>query len=319
MYYNRRQCTDNDDVVNRNESVRAYATMLSMDELRVLTPRDYTAHHLGALHELPHVPTQLWLRGQPPPETHRLLSVVGSRDYTTYGKQVVQDLLAGLRGYPIGIISGLARGIDGLAHDAALAAELYTLAIPGSGLDSTVLYPRRHLGLATRILQASGGLLSELPPTTKATKWTFPARNRLMAGLAHATLLIEATERSGTLITARLAVEYNRELLVVPGNIFSPQSLGTHQFLKLGATPITSSADILEVLGLSDATPCPSSLSDDLPTEHQRVLSFLTPNADFDALLTQSHISPEQLSIILMELEINGLITFTNGLYHRRI
>jgi DNA processing protein len=143
-----------------------------------------------------------------------------------------------LAGYPIGIVSGLALGIDAFAHEAALRAGLYTLAVPGSGLGDQVLYPASNRRLADRIVDGGGGLLSELSPDTRAALWTFPQRNRLMAGMCAATLLIEAGEKSGTLITARMAVDYNRELLVVPGSIFSPTSRGCHQFLKLGATPV---------------------------------------------------------------------------------
>ena len=150
----------------------------------------------------------------------KLLAVVGSRHYTNYGKQVVDYLIQGLRGYNIGIVSGLALGIDSLAHEAALTNGLYTLAIPGGGLSDQVIYPARHKPLARRILQKGGGLLSEFAPDFRATAWSFPQRNRLVCGIAHATLIIEASEKSGTLITARLTADYNRELLVVPGNIF---------------------------------------------------------------------------------------------------
>ena len=202
------------------------------------------------LREIPQPPVALNYRGVLPPTDIHLLSVVGSRDFTEYGKQVVNELIDGLKGYPIGIVSGLALGIDSLAHEAALRNNLYTLAIPGGGLSDEALYPASHKPLAHRILEAGGGLLSEYEPDFRATTWSFPKRNRLVAGISRATLLIEAAEKSGTLITARMCTDYNRELLVVPGNIFSKSSIGVHQFLKLGATPVTSAADILEVLGI---------------------------------------------------------------------
>ena len=132
-----------------------------------------------------------------------------------------KHLIEGLRGYPIVIVSGLAYGADAAAHRAALEVGLPTVAVPGSGLDWDILYPRANVGLAREILKAGGALLSEEEPETKAADWTFPKRNRVMAGLSRATLIIEAKELSGSLITARLTVEYNRELLVVPGSIFS--------------------------------------------------------------------------------------------------
>lgn len=202
------------------------------------------------LREIPDPPDSLTYRGALPAPTLTLLAVVGSRKHTPYGKDAVEYLIDGLRGHPIGIVSGLALGIDSLAHKAALAAELYTVAVPGSGLNDEVIYPRSHLGLAHDILAAGGGLLSEYDPGFTATTWSFPKRNRIVTGMSHATLLVEAGERSGTLVSARLASEYDRDVLVVPGTIFSEHSLGCHQFLKLGATPVTTPEDILDALQL---------------------------------------------------------------------
>lgn len=200
--------------------------------------------------EIPEPPKTLNYRGVLPLPDLKLLAVVGSREYTPYGEKVVEYLINGLRGYNIGIVSGLALGIDSLAHNAALANNLYTLAIPGSGLEDRVIYPARHKNLAHKILEQGGGLLSEFAPDFTATNWSFPQRNRLVCGISHATLIIEAAEQSGSLITARLCVDFNRDLLVVPGDIFSNNSRGVHQFLKLGATPVTEAKDILNALGL---------------------------------------------------------------------
>jgi DNA processing protein len=202
------------------------------------------------LREIPQVPVSLNYRGVLPTPDMKLLAVVGSRKYSTYGEQVVEHLISGLAPYNIGIVSGLALGIDSLAHESALKHGMYTLSVPGSGIGDEVIYPASHRPLARKILESGGGLLSEFEPTFTATRWSFTQRNRIMAGMSHATLLIEATEKSGTLITARMAVEYNRELLVVPGNIFSTNCFGTHQFLKLGATPVTTAEDILYALGI---------------------------------------------------------------------
>lgn len=165
-----------------------------------------------------------------PAEDAKWLSVVGSRSCTDYGRQCVRQLISGLRGQNIIIVSGLAYGIDAEAHKAALDAGLTTVSVPGSGLDWKVLYPKANQGLAKQILAASGALLSEFEPMQEARDYTFPQRNRVMVGLSHAVVVIEAKERSGSLITARLTTEYNRELLVVPGSIFSLESKGTHQF-----------------------------------------------------------------------------------------
>ena len=131
--------------------------------------------------EIPDAPKEVYVRGNLPPYGNMCLAVVGSRNYSNYGKQVVDYLISGLRSYPISIISGLALGIDALAHEAALHAGLHTLAVPGSGLDDSVIYPRKNFGLAQKILENGGGLLSEFEPDFRATQWSFPKRNRIMS------------------------------------------------------------------------------------------------------------------------------------------
>ncbi|MCB9814752.1 DNA-protecting protein DprA [Candidatus Nomurabacteria bacterium] len=266
------------------------------------------------LREIPQPPQQLNYRGQLPPSDLKLLSIVGSRKYTTYGKQVVEELVAGLASHPVGIISGLALGIDSLAHEAALANHLYTLAIPGGGLSDQSLYPASHRQLAFRILESNGGLLSEFEPTFKATKWSFPQRNRLVAGISQATLLVEAGEKSGTLITARLTADYNRELLVVPGSIFSKNSLGTHQFLKLGATPVTTSQDILEILNISDNTP-PATIPILLSPAEQSVIDQLNEPTHRDELIRKINLQTHEASQLLMMMELAGHIKSEQNIY----
>jgi len=265
--------------------------------------------------EIPEPPKTLNYRGVLPPADMKLLTIVGSRQYTSYGKQVVDELVAGLRGYNIGIVSGLALGIDSLAHEAALKNDLYTLVIPGGGIDDSVLYPASHKKLAHRILEAGGCLLSEFEPTFKATKWSFPMRNRLQAGLSHATLLIEAAEKSGTLITARLATDYNRELLVVPGSIFSKQHAGIHQFLKLGATPVTCAQDILQVLKIDTKQPKQPTLTDTLSTDEQAVLAALNEPLPRDVLIRTLAMETKEATQLLMLMELGGHIRQDSGIY----
>ncbi|MCA9365368.1 DNA-processing protein DprA [Candidatus Kaiserbacteria bacterium] len=278
--------------------------------LRELKAEEFPA----LLREIPQPPKQLNLRGSLPSQQLKLLSIVGSRKYTTYGKDVVNHLLAGLANYPIGIVSGLALGIDSLAHEAALANNLYTLAIPGGGLDDKVIYPAKHKPLAYRIMEAGGGLLSEFEPNFKATKWSFPQRNRLVAGISYATLLIEAEEKSGTLITARLATDYNRELLVVPGNIFSKNTAGTHQFLKLGAIAITTSEDILDVFGISKSIKETSEPVYDLSETESAVIDLLHEPKSKDDLIRLLKKPTNETMMLLMQMEMKGYITESGGL-----
>ena len=202
-----------------------------------------------ALLEIPQPPEDLWIMGELPRENLIHLCVVGSRKFTSYGREACEKIIAGLRNYPIVIVFGFAMGIDTIAHKKAMQVGLKTIVFPGSGLSSEAMYPKTNIRLMNEVVENGGCLISEFEPDFKATQWSFPMRNRLMAGISKATLIIEAEERSGTLITARLTTEYNRDLLVVPGSIFSSNSKGTNRLLRQGATPITSASDVLEALG----------------------------------------------------------------------
>jgi DNA processing protein len=216
-----------------------------MEDIYKLKPEQFPK----ALLEIPQPPKTLYIRGKLPNEDKIYLAVVGSRKYTSYGKDICERLIKGLKGYPIVIVSGLAIGIDTIAHKAALENGITTISFPGSGLDNTALHPRNNVKLAQQIVDSGGCLISEMEPSWKATLYSFPQRNRLMAGISKAVLIIEAEEKSGTLITARLALDYNRDVLAVPGSAFSSNSNGTNWLIKQGATPVTKSTDILEALG----------------------------------------------------------------------
>ncbi len=281
---------------------------------------DVSSGELPALlREIPQPPVSLNYRGVLPPREITLLSVVGSRKYTSYGKQVADELIGGLKNYPIGIVSGLALGIDSLAHEAALKNNLYTLAIPGGGLGDDVIYPATHKNLARRILEAGGGLLSEYASDFKATDWSFPQRNRLVAGISRATLLIEAAEKSGTLITARMTADYNRELLVVPGSIFSKTSVGVHQFLKLGATPVTCAEDILTVLGIEEMSVGAAKPRPPLNPQQETVLNFLNEPRHRDELIRLLNMNTAQATQLLMIMELNNMLAVHDNIYRALI
>lgn len=280
------------------------------DELKLLSPKQFPP----LLREIPDAPKKLYVRGQLPNKDCKLLAVVGSRAISPYGKQVCEYLIEGLRGYPLAIVSGLAYGVDALAHKIALEVELPCIGVPGSGLGWDVLYPRANVGLAKEIVKKGGALLSEFEEHFKATDYSFPQRNRIMAGMSHATLLIEAKERSGTLITARLATEYNRELLIVPGSIFSAQSKGTHQFLKLGAIPVTEPEDILKALNIQMTDIIRPSLRDDLNDTEQKILEIITTPCSRDELIQKLGLPISEANIVLSTMELKGLISESLGL-----
>lgn len=278
--------------------------------IQELAPEDFPL----ALREIPQPPETLYVRGTlPDPTQFYYLAVVGSRKFTAYGREAVERIIGGLAGYPICIVSGLAMGIDAIAHRAALDAGLPTVAIPGSGLDSSVIYPRSNLVLAREIVENGGALLSEFAPDLRAAPWTFPQRNRIMAGISQSTLVIEAEEKSGTLITARLAVDYNRNVFAVPGSIFSAPSKGTNKLIRQGATPITSAQDLLEELGLveqsfgTDTKQEPLDLTLYTPEEQAILILLDEPMAREDILATVELPSATTLST-LMILEIKGHI-----------
>ena len=264
--------------------------------------------------ELPQPPKQLYIVGTLPDPKSVYLTVVGSREHTGYGQDACTKLIEGLAGYPIIIVSGLALGIDTLAHETALRVGLTTISFPGSGLDVNFIHPRENLELAKRIVDAGGCLLSELKPNQAGAIWTFPQRNRLMAGLAKATLIIEAAYESGTLITARLATEYNRDVLTVPGSIFSETSDGPNMLLRLGATPIRSSKDILEALGfdISNTEEAAQKRMDrlrDCSPEEKEILHILMREPlPRDELARQIDKPIHEMNTILSVMEIKGLI-----------
>ncbi len=260
--------------------------------------------------EIPQPPKTLYMRGKIPPENYVYLAVVGSRKYTSYGHDICEKLIAGLKGYPIVIVSGLALGIDSIAHRAAIKAGLITLGMPGSGLDSKVLYPRNNVNLANEIVEVGGCLLSEFPPTMKSELYTFPQRNRLMAGISKATLVIEAAEKSGTLITARMALDYNRDVLVVPGSVFSTTSIGTNKLIRQGATPITNSDELLEALGFEVEKPIQTEEEKyaDCSKEENKIIELLCEPTERDELIRASGMDIATANALLSIMEIKELI-----------
>ncbi len=267
------------------------------------------------LREISDPPRALNYRGVLPIADRIMLAVVGARKHTAYGKEVAVSLIRGLRGYPITIVSGLALGIDGIAHRTALEVGLPTLAIPGSGLSKEVLYPPSHRKLAEEILDAGGGLLSEFSPETPAAPWTFPKRNRIMAGLSQAVLIIEAAEQSGTLITARLAMECWRDVLAVPGQITSLLSRGPNALIRDGAIPILSPVDILDALGVpqQSAREVGEHVLTSLSEKERSAYLLLTEPVSRDTLFSTLGITPEEGNILVLELEMKGLIRTYGG------
>jgi len=263
-----------------------------------------------ALLEIPQPPEELWIIGDLPKDKLIYLCVVGSRKFTSYGRESCEKIIAGLKGYPIAIISGFAMGIDTIAHKKAMQTGLKTIVFPGSGLSDEAMYPKTNVRLMREVVEGGGCLISEFEPNFKATQWSFPMRNRLMAGISKAVLIIEAEEKSGTLITARLATEYNRDVLVVPGSIFSSNSKGTNKLIRQGATPVTCAGEVLEALGFEKPKDKEkqATLFSDLSPEEKKVVLLLREAMPRDDLIRAMKMPTPNANAILSIMEIKELI-----------
>ena len=283
-----------------------------MTDVRVLRRRELPGL-LAAIHDPPRA---LFLRGEG--ETALLdlptVAVVGARACSSYGRSVARLLARELAAAGAVVVSGMARGIDGEAHRGALDARGITVAVLGCGVDRD--YPAAHAELARRICER-GLVVSEYEPGIEPAPWRFPARNRIIAGLSRATVVVEARERSGALITADFALEEGREVLAVPGEITSALSAGTNALLRLGATPVTCAGDVLESLGVEVVAGDPSP---SLCTDAAALLEHLRDGAlTADELVRSSSIEPAAASAALMELELAGAVALEDGVYRASV
>lgn len=249
-------------------------------------------------------------------EMPKFLCIVGARRHSSYGKEACKKLISGLKGQNISIVSGMALGIDSIVHETAIENGLHTIAFPGSGLNKDKLYPRSNIKLAERIVYSGGALISEFDNNQTSALWTFPKRNRLMAGISHSVIIIEAELVSGTLITSKLAIDYNRDVGALPGQIFSKLSEGPNMLISKGAKVIRSSEDILEILGIDipDSSITQRELFNDLSIEERAVIDYLRiePHS-IDQLIFKSRINAQKLNTILSNLEINNIIEEIKG------
>ena len=257
-------------------------------------------------------PPTLFLRGAAEVEVlgRPAVAIVGARACSTYGAQVARMLGRELAASGLVVVSGLARGVDGEAHRGALDAGGVTVAVLGCGIDRD--YPAAHTELARRICER-GLVVSEYEPGVEPAPWRFPARNRIIAGLTAATVIVEARERSGALITADFALEDGREVFAVPGEITSMLSTGTNRLLRQGATPLTSTEDVLELFGLSPGQRPPAPT---LSIVAAKLLERLADGAvSADELARATELEPGRLAAGLAELELAGLVAEAEGRY----
>ena len=263
------------------------------------------------LARIPDPPPSLWLRGDVDPTllADTAVAIVGARACSGYGRSVARMLSGGVAEAGAVVISGLARGIDGEAHRGALAVAGKTVAVLGCGIDRD--YPAAHAELARAIVPAGGLVASEYEPGVEPAPWRFPARNRIIAGLAAATVVVEARERSGALITADFALEDGREVLAVPGEITSSLSAGANALLRQGATPATSTADVLEAIGLE---PRPASGADPADPSTAAILEAVAEGAaTADELVRATGLPAGDVATALTLLELAGTVAVEEG------
>jgi DNA processing protein len=261
------------------------------------------------LASIPDAPFILWLKGLASCLSKPAVAVVGSRAATPYGLEAASRLAGDLAAAGVLVISGLARGVDSAAHRAALAAGGDTVAVLGSGVD--VIYPPEHQRLAVEVA-AHGAVVSEFPPGTPPVAFHFPARNRIISGLSQAVVVVEAAERSGSLITAGFALEQGRDVMAVPGSVLSGRHRGCHALIRDGAAVVESAEDVLAELRtsfLACSVPTPE------PTASDPILGTMAPGESYDveALGRETGLSPAQLLPRLLELELRGVVRRIDG------
>jgi DNA processing protein len=269
----------------------------------ILTDPEYPA----LLKEIYNPPPVLYYKGTLTKNDEFCLSVVGSRKCSDYGQNATRDIVKGLAQAGITIVSGLALGIDALAHFVALENQARTIGVLGCGID--IMYPATNKQLGERILAEGGTILSEFPPGTPTLKQNFPARNRIISGLSLGVLIVEAAEDSGSLITARHALEQDREVFAVPGNFYNPLSVGPNNLLKMGAHPVTCADDILQTLHLENLSikKQARAILPDSPAE-AKLLPHLESPINFDELVQKSQMTPSEVNATLTLMEMKGKI-----------
>ncbi len=260
------------------------------------------------LKEIPQPPRLLYVSGDPNCLANPSVAIVGTRAITPYGEKACAYITTACVRAGLTIVSGLATGVDAVAHQTALELGGTTIAVLGSGLGDTVLFPAGHRQLAKRIIDHGGAVISEYPADTVARRHHFLARNRILAGLSLATIVIEAAHQSGAINTAHHAIEANRLVYAVPGSIFSSRSAGTHRLLESGAAILYRVEDLLADLNLTSVPIIQSNLKSLSPTHTQLILHLRNQSLTSEQLAEFSGYSCDLVQAALTELEIQGIV-----------
>jgi DNA processing protein len=268
---------------------------------------------LKEIYDPPHV---LFYRGILPTDNDFLVAVVGSRKFTSYGKQATEEIARDLAKSGITVVSGLALGIDSIAHKTTIESGGKTIAILGCGIERQNIYPAINMMLSENIIQSGGCVISEHPIGTPPYKSNFPQRNRIISGISLGTLIVEAAEKSGALITAQCALEQNREVFAVPGPITSQASFGTNNLIKMGAHPTTSAQDILDSLNLKQAIDftIAREITPDSAQEAILLKHLEREPKHIDEIIRLSKMKPQEVSSALTLMEMKGKVKHLGGM-----
>ena len=267
------------------------------------------------LREIVNAPKQLYVRGELPKNHEMNFAIVGTRAASEYGKTLAFKIAKELAELGFNIVSGLALGIDTQAHLGALAGSGKTIAVLGSGIDDVSIFPKENLALVKKIVDSGGAVISEYEPQAKSEIWYFPERNRIVSGLSRGALVVEAPEKSGALITARLALEQNREVFAIPGSVFSKNSIGANNLIKSGAKMVTSVDDILEefnLIGLKSKKG--ENKRENMNPEEKLIFSIIEKEpVHIDKICEIAKMPAGRVMSIVSILEIQGIIKNIGG------
>lgn len=306
------------EFVSARQNINPEAIMekIIKERIKILTLDSQNYPRL--LKEIYSPPPLLYYKGVLEQNNDFNIAIVGTRKFTSYGKQATEDIAGQLAKNGLTIVSGLALGIDTLAHSACLNAGGITIVVLGTGIDAQSIYPSTNRYLAEKIIASGGAVISEFPLETQPLRFNFPQRNRIISGLSLATLVIEAGEKSGALITAGFACEQNRDVFAVPGSIYSPVSVGPNNLIKQGAKPITAAADIMEALDLKNISAYIDNKKIIGDTQEEEIilrhLSFET--CYIDELIRLTGLGAAAISSTLTIMEMKGMVKNLGGMQY---
>lgn len=306
------------DFLKKRDSLdieKCYKSAFENEDIKIVTYEDENFPPL--LRQTPDYPLSLYYKGNIENMDYKnVLAVVGSRKASTEGKNSLSKIISGLYNNPVTIVSGLAYGIDAQAHIAALSTGLKTIAVVASGLD--IIYPAQNTQLFHEILEKGGVVFSEYPLKTEPTKFSFPQRNRIVVGISEGTFVVEAQKKSGAMISANLTLDYNRELMCMPGNISNPNTEGIYYLIKNGAGMVCKTEDIIECMGWNFETKEPINPLNDLSEIQKRIYEVMSIEAKtFDELIMETKTDTSTLMVILTELELKGLIKQADNKFYK--